>query len=373
MSRYGFDEVVLLTGFPYFEARRTLTELLAGPGRAYVHVLVRAKAREDAEAALGALAGDARARVNLLDGDVASIDLGLSGAEWKGLAAEVDRIHHVASMSYLGVERKRAEQVNVGGAMEVLELAAATPQLKCLVHHSSAFVAGDRAGVVRECDLDAGQRFRNVVEETMARAEKLMRRAMDRLPIAVLRPSVIIGDSSTGEVDRLDGPYLLILLILTSPPDLPLPLPARGEVPLQLVPIDYVARAACTIGRDSRAIGRTFHLVDPAPLTARRVSECVAGSGARRMPKGSAPLDIAMALLRTPGLEAFVASPRTFLEALVRPVTFDATNARELLADSDVRCPPFESYVDRVVEHVQRRLEEQRDRRSVAEIDDPLG
>src|SRR6201999_2261702 len=139
---------------------------------------------------------------------------------------------------------------------------------KCLVHHSTAHVSGDRTGVVVEDDLQKGQRFRNVVEETKARAEKKMRAPMNRLPIAVVRPSIVVGDSQTGEIDRFDGPYLLILLIVTSPAEIALPLPSRGDAPLNLVPADYVARAARAIGLDSRAPGRTFHIVDPAPLTA---------------------------------------------------------------------------------------------------------
>src|SRR5207247_1662710 len=130
---------------------------------------------------------------------------------------------------------------------------------------------GDRTGVGLEEELKRGQSFRNVVEETKARAEKLIRAAMTELPIAVVRPTILIGNSNTGEVDRFDGPYLLILLIVTSPPDFALPLLGRGEAPLNLVPIDFVVRAACAIGKDPRAAGRTFHLVDPNPQTARRV------------------------------------------------------------------------------------------------------
>ena len=166
---------------------------------------------------------------------------------------------------------------------------------------STAHVCGDRRGVVTEDELQAGQAFRSVVEETKARGEKLVRGAMDRLPIAVMRPATIVGDSITGEVDRFDGPYLLVLLVVTSPPDLALPLPGRGDELLNLVPIDWVARAAVALGRDARSHGRTFHLVDPRPLAARRVFELVARAGGRRGPRGSIPANLAKALLRAPG------------------------------------------------------------------------
>jgi len=199
-----------------------------------------------------------------------------------------------------------------------------------------------------------------------------MRAAMPRVPIAVVRPSIIIGDSRTGEVDRFDGPYLLVLLIVTSPPDFALPLLGTGDAPLNLVPIDFVARAAWTIGRDPRAVGKTFHLVDPAPLSMRRVFEVVARAGGRRMPRGSIPANLAKALLRTPGLERFAKSPRAFLDTLVTSVSYDARNAEQILAGAGVACPPFESYADKIVEYVQLRVRERRAKKAALEIDDPL-
>ena len=375
MTRAGYDEVVLLTGYPSFVARAMLAELVGSGKKTLVHAVVRSKFAAEARALLDELPLEQRNRVNLIDGDAASLDLGLSGAEFHQLVGEIDLIHHCAQATFLGVDRPTAEHVNVGGAREILEMASACADLKCLVFHSTAHVSGDRTGIVTEDDLKRGQGFRNVVEETKARAEKLVRAAMPRIPIAVVRPSNVIGDSVTGEVDRFDGPYLLILLIVTSPPDFALPLLGTGDAPLNLVPIDYVARASWAIGRDPRAIGRTFHLVDPAPLSTRRVFEVVARAGGRRMPRGSIPANIAKALLRTPGLERFAPSstaPRAFLETLVTPVSYDARNAVELLAGTDIDCPPFESYVDKVVEYVQLRVRERRAKKAAIEIDDPL-
>lgn len=371
MARAGYDEVILLTGFPSFPARKMCEELLRGEGRVLVHAVVHPKFEADAREALDELPLEQRARVNLLEGDAAAMDLGLSGAEFKAVTAEVDRIHHMAQVSYLGADRRLAEQVNIGGAREVIELARECGSLRSLVFHSTAQVSGTRTGLVLEHDLEKGQEFRNAVEETLARAEKMMRAEMKRLPICVVRPTIVVGDSKTGEVDRFDGPYFLILLIVTSPPELPLPLPGRGDTLLHLVPIDYVVRAAHLIGRDPRAIGRTFHVGDPAPLTARRVFELVAAAGGRRVPRGFIPANLTKALLRTPGLDRLAKSPRAFLDALATPVSYSFANTTELLADTDVRCPPFESYVDDLVEYVQHRLRERR-ARAAPEIEDPL-
>jgi nucleoside-diphosphate-sugar epimerase len=184
---------------------------------------------------------------------------------------------------------------------------------------------------------------------------------------------MVVGDSQTGEIDRFDGPYMIILLIVTSPAEIALPLPGRGDVPLNLVPADHVARAARAIGLDPRSPGRTFHIVDPAPLTARRVFELVALAGGRRMPRGFIPANLTKALLRTPGLERFAKSPRAFLDALATPVTWASPNADEILAHANLRCPPLEGYVDKLVEYVRNRLRERKEKRAAAEIDDPLG
>jgi thioester reductase-like protein len=370
-------DVVLLTGLPSLVARAVCFEIVRSDPTARVEAVVRSKFVEDARAALDELPADQRRRVHIVEGDAAAIDLGLAGAEFKALAREVTRIHHCAQVTYLGVDRKTAEHVNVGGTQEALEFAASCEHLECMVLHSTAHVSGDRRGVVLEDDLKAGQSFRNVVEETKARAEKVVRAAMDRVPIAVVRPATIVGDSQTGEVDRFDGPYLLILLVVTSPPDIALPLPGRGDEPLHLVPIDWVARASVAIGRDPRARGRTFHLVDPEPLPARKVFELVARAGGRRGPRGSIPANLAKALLRAPGLDRIAKSPRAFLETLTTPVSYDARNTDELLPALGVpTCPPLESYVEKLVEYVQERVRQRRATKKAdleIEVDDPLG
>lgn len=362
--RAGYDEVVLLTGFPSFAARKMCDELLRE--RTFIHAIVTEAQREEAQIALDGFTLSERSRLHLLEGDPSAIDLGLSGAEWKTLAAEVDRIHHIPDVAPPGNDAKVVERAVVRATREVVELATACKGLRCLVFHSTALVSGDRTGNVLEEELEKGQSFRNPVEGAFVRAEKIVRAAMKTIPACVLRPTIILGDSRTGEVDRRTGPYFLILLIVTSPPDFPLPLPGKPETPLHLVPIDYVVRAARAVGRDPRAPGRTFHIGDPSPLGAKRVFELVAQAGGRR--SRFIPANVTKALLRTPGIDRFARSPRAFIDALATPVSYSFASTSELLADTDVRCPPLESYVERLVEHVQSRLREKRE----AEVNDPL-
>ena len=258
--------------------------------------------------------------------------------------------------------RKLAEFVNVGATREVLEFGRLCERLQCLVVHSSAQVSGNRTGLVLEEELAARQSFRSPVEETLARAERLARAAMSEMPIAIVRPTQIVGDSRTGEVDRFDGPYLLILLILSAPQDFPMLLPAKGDAPMNLVPIDYVVRAAHRIGKSPLSAGKTFHLADPKPLTVRQVFQLVAQTGGRRLPGGFIPSRLTKALLSTPGLNMVAKSPRAFVDTITTPVRYDTSNADDVLAGIEVHCPPFESYVDALVSVVKQRVQERREK-----------
>lgn len=304
-----------------------------------------------------------RGRLRLLEGDTASLDLGLSGSEFMMLAREVRTIHHCAAVTWLGVRRAEAERCNVAGAREVLELAEAAPDLERLVHWSSALVSGKRKGRVMEQELRP-RGFRNVVEETRMRAERIIRDGVD-VPTTILRPSIVVGDSESGEVDRLDGPYLLVLLMLGSPADLRMPMPGRGDAPLNLVPIDYVLRAGMAIVESPDSIGRTYHIVDPEPLTARRVYELIARAAQRPVPRGFVPTAFATTLMKTPGLERFANMPRSFLEQLATEVVWDDRNARPILESAGLRCPPFESYVDAMVKFTEKHQAE----RALSSID----
>jgi thioester reductase-like protein len=363
--------VTMVTGFPTsFLAVRMVRKILREEPSTSLRCVVQEKFLARAEELIEELAPAEVARVELLQGDVAAMDLGLSGAEFVALSREVDVIHHCASATYLGVDRDVAERLNVEGVREVLELAREATHLERLVHWSSALVSGARRGVVLEEELEK-KGFRNVVEETRYRGERLVRAAMDKVPATILRPAILVGDSQTGEIDRFEGPYLLVMLMLNAPVDLRVPLPGRGDVPLNLVPIDYVVDAGWEIARDPRAIGRTFHLVDPEPATAREVFERIARSAGRPSPRGSLPTNLATALLRTPGLERFAHVPRAFLEQLATEVVYDDRGTREILGEGGVRCPRFDTYVDVMVDFVRTQQTERRARRG-DEADDPL-
>jgi dephospho-CoA kinase len=343
-------EVALVTGFPAFTAKRMIAKLLAAEPTTKLYVLARDKFAADAEQLLGTLRAGSRAEV--LTGDVCDMDLGLSSAEYRALSKDLTWIHHLAGIYFMGVDDDTARRVNVGGTRTVLELARDATRLERLVHWSTAMVSGNRRGTVYEEDLDTGQRFHNGYERTKYDAELLMRAAMRQLPITVLRPSVIVGDSKTGEIDKLDGPYYLMVLIATNASRMRLPILGRGDAPLHLVPIDYVIDAAWHVARSQGAAGKTFHLVDPDPLSARAVFDGVAEHANTEKPRGHIPRPLARAVLRTPGLSRLGRGPLAFMDMLEHTVHYDSTNTAQALAGTTLRCPPLSEYLPQLVRYV---------------------
>jgi thioester reductase-like protein len=347
------DERVLVTGYPAFTAVRMIRRLLAADDTTRVIVLARDKFAAEARELLDSLPDDQSARAEIVRGDVCNMDLGLSGSEYRRLTEELTTIHHLAGIYYMGVDKATAHKVNVEGTRGVIDLAGDSVRLRRLCHWSTAAVSGKRRGVIMEDDLDAGQSFHNFYEETKFQAELLARAAQRHLPVTVFRPSIIVGDSQTGEIDKFDGPYYLMVLMVTNSLQVHLPLPGRGVAPMHLVPIDFVIDAGYRLGIDARAAGRTFHLTDPNPLPARRLYELVAERSSTKPPRGVIPRGLARALLKTPGLEKLARAPLAFLESFDQQVYYNSMNAAELLNEAEIFCPPLPSYLDALVHYVR--------------------
>jgi thioester reductase-like protein len=360
--------VHFVTGYPGFIGRRLVHRLAARLGEdARLVLLVQPK---DARAAAGALA-DAGVEAELLEGDVQQMHLGLSGEEFKALARGVTDVWHLAARtSEAGGTDLRA--VNVEGTRNVLDLAAAAPLLRRLNHFSTAFVSGDRAGVILEDELAAGQRFHDRYEETKFQAELLVRRAQADLPATIYRPSIVVGDSRTGEIDRFEGPYALAILLVASPLAVPLPLPADAVAPLNVVPVDFVVEASLAIAESPAAAGRTVHVVDPAPLSARRVYEMIAARAGKRLPPVSVPARLFEALLALPLVERLARGHRPQSAYVNQLAIYNCRNLLELLDGTGIHCPPITSYLDRLIEFVRATFARRRGQEQEVEADDPL-
>jgi thioester reductase-like protein len=354
----GGPASVLFTGSAGLVAQRMVATILGTDASALVTLLCAEREGEAAQAFVDTLPAGERGRVRVVLGAAHAMDLGMSGSDFREVVESVTTIHHMPGMQDMRSSTDTLRRLCVDGTRRVLELAEACPRLTRLCHWSSVHVAGKRKGVVLEEDLDEGQSFSNAFEEMQHAGEKLARGAQQRLPVTVLRPSIIVGDSHTGAIDRFDGPYYLMVLIVRNTTPVALPLPGRGSAPLHVVPIDFVIDAAHALSQDERAVGKTFHLVDPNPLPARRVYELVAEHAQTVSPRGFIPQGITRTILRAPGIERLSRAPRAFMESFDQEVFFNSRHAMALLSEHGISCPPFDSYVHNLLRFLRDALDE---------------
>lgn len=352
-------ETIFLTGFPRNElARLVLSGLLQRDHDSEVVCLVPERFKQLAGEWLSALPAAKRARVSTLEGDISALDLGLSGAEFNELAGRVQTIHHCAAVTYTGATQAQAEIVNVGGTYEIVELARSSRKLTRLVHWSTAAASGDRDGVVYEDELI--EPSSSPLIHTRYRAERLLHKVRGELPITVIRPAMLVGDSHTGQLARVEGAHLLILGLLNAPRDVPVPRIARRDADLQVVPVDYAVEAGLLLAHSPGAVGRTFQVIDAAPSSLNDALTLIADLLGKPAPRGALPGVLAQALVKLPVVGRLVHAERALIDELVRDVRYDDANARPILARSGLSCPAFSSYVGKLVAHVERERKVER-------------
>jgi len=250
--------VRLVTGGTGFIGRHLLRQLARRDGMTYV--LVRAASRERLEARIDSVGG--RGRLQPLAGDITQPSLGLREEELAPLKGA--DVYHLAAVYDLDAPEADNQRANVDGTRNVVDVAQ---RLGARVHHvSSIAVAGARwKGKFTEEMFDEGQVLDHPYYRTKFDAEKLVRNS--GLRFRVYRPGLVIGSSETGEADRIDGPYYAFKLIQRLRHAIPewVPLIGLEGGELNVVPVDFVARALDAIGHREGLDGMTFHLTDPAP------------------------------------------------------------------------------------------------------------
>jgi thioester reductase-like protein len=340
--------VIFFTGFPGFIGKRLVRDLLARDPDARVAALVEARFSAQARAAADEIAGD---RIEILEGDIAERHLGLTAEAYDRLAAEVTSAYHLAAVYNLAVPLEVAQRVNVDGTGNVLELCARCEHLRRLNYVSTAYVAGDRTGVVYEHELALGQGFKNHYESAKFQAELWVRDAMDQVPTTIYRPAIVVGDSKTGETQKFDGPYYFLRTISRSVQQgLAIPQFGRAGAPFNCVPVDFVIDAMAVAADDPQAEGMTLHLVDPDPLTAAEVARMFSREYAGKEPSMRVPSRLVEQALRLkPIRDLYGGAPYEGIRYLNHPVRFDTRRATDLLARHGLHCPRLEDYVAAIV------------------------
>src|SRR5688572_1048012 len=345
-------ETLFITGFPGFIADRLLERLARKDCRFILLVQPSFAARARAEVArIAQLNGKPVDDFQLVEGDISQPGLGLT-AENASLAREqTTHAFHLAAVYDLAVERELALRVNVGGTRNVLEFARSMPHLRHFHHVSTCYVAGKREGVILETELRHDAGYRNFYEESKYLSEVEVDSFKNELPITIHRPAVVCGDSRTGETAKYDGVYYLIHYLLSWPTVLSLINIGNHKVSLNLVPVDFVVDAMAALAFEERAIGKTLQLADPSPLTTNQlfneIAQAINGSHSRI----TAPARWVRFFLMLPPSPKITGLPHHAVPYFFVKQLYDTTQAQQLLAAHQIRCPPFESYVNRIIEY----------------------
>ena len=256
-----YRETIFLTGFPGFIAGR-LVERLARPETQFF-LLVQPQFVEKAMDEIEEIAETTNAPLEsfvIVEGDITQPNLGISNADLETIQFETTDVFHLAAAYDLGVSKDVAFSVNLEGTKNVNDLVRSIRNLRRYNYVSTCYISGQRGGDILETDLEHNAGFRNNYEETKFLAETEVEKLKVTLPVTIFRPSVVVGDSETGETAKYDGIYYLIHYLRKAPVLLRIMNVGNNAVRLNLVPVDFVVDAIAALARDRDAVGKTIAL-----------------------------------------------------------------------------------------------------------------
>jgi len=259
---------IFLTGVTGVLGRELVSELLLKT-EAKIYLLIRGRknlshvdrARKIlASKGLDKLVGT---RVQVMEGDITLPLFGLSPDDHVSLARDVTHFFHVAALTALNGSERDCNQVNLGGTREALKIAALLREKGCLerfYYYSTAFVAGSlQTYCSLEDELPREPSFANFYESSKYASENEVRAALaGGLPATIFRPSIVVGDSKTGEVSEFNVIYPFMKLFAHG---ILKRLPTRLDNSFNIVPIDFVTNASVHIAFLPESVGKTYHLV----------------------------------------------------------------------------------------------------------------
>ena len=254
-----------VTGATGFIGKRLVKKLLERKG-SVVHFLIRQESSGKVDALRefwGLKDAKAAARAVPVFGDLTSKKLGLAADAIKSLKGQVDHFYHLAAVYDLGADEESQISVNIEGTRNTIELAKALDAAH--FHHvSSIAAAGLYEGVFREDMFDEAENYEHPYFMTKHESEKIVRTEC-KIPWSVYRPAMVVGDSQTGEMDKIDGPYYFFKLIQRMRQILPPWMPTIGLEGgrINIVPVDFVVDALDAISHKQGIAKKCYHLVDP--------------------------------------------------------------------------------------------------------------
>jgi NAD(P)-dependent dehydrogenase (short-subunit alcohol dehydrogenase family) len=359
-----------VTGATGFIGKRLVKRLLERRG-SVVHFLVRPGSDGKLEA-LYDYWGVSKARAIPVHGDLTEKKLGVSAADLKLLKGKIDHVHHLAAVYDLKADEDSQVRVNIDGTRNTVEFAKAI-DAGHFHHVSSIAAAGLYEGVFREDMFDEAEGLDHPYFMTKHESEKVVRKEC-KVPWTVYRPAMVVGDSKTGEMDKIDGPYYFFKFIQRMRQFLPPWMPTIGLEGgrVNIVPVDFVVAAIDHISHKVNAGGGCYHLVDPtgyrvgdvldifckaahAPKMSLFVNAALLGFIPNSVKKGLLALApvrrIRNAVMKDLGL------PEDMLTFVNYPTRFDRRETDAALKGSGIECPNLHDYAWAIWDYWERHLD----------------
>jgi NAD(P)-dependent dehydrogenase (short-subunit alcohol dehydrogenase family) len=305
-------------------------------------------------------------------GDLGKPNLGISADEMKKLTGKIRHVFHLAAIYDLSATPEDQQKANVDGTRNAVEFAESV-RAGCFHHVSSIAAAGLYDGVFREDMFDEAEDLDHPYFRTKHDSEGIVRRECSR-PFRIYRPGFVVGDSKTGFIDKIDGPYYFFKVIQKLRNALPPWMPTIGIEGgrINIVPVDFVADALDYLAHKKGLDGKCFHLTDPAPHRIGEVLNIFAKAAhAPQMTMrlnarmfGFIPAPILYGLGSLSPVKRMIRAvltdlgiPKDVFQFINWPTRYDNREAMKALKGSGISVPHVETYAAKLWDYWERNLD----------------
>lgn len=352
---------LFITGFPGFLASSLLQQLYKDHQTEIEHVylLVLLSEEKAAYAKIQHIAKESNIpleKCSIIVGDITQVNIGLNPDVQATLANEVTHVFHLAAIYDLAVPQHLAERVNIHGTTMMNKWVQTLPKIERYVYFSTAYVSGNREGVIYEHELDMRQSFRNHYEHTKYVAELLVDELKSTVPTTIIRPGIVKGHSETGETIKFDGLYFMLNMYdkLRYLPFIPY-VEHDGVSPEgNFVPNDYVLKATSYLSMNEVGEGKTYHLTDPNPYTMRELQEMLAYHYLGRSLKGVLPVSLIRSMLHIAPIRKWLHVETEVMDYFTVHSSYDTSQTTEDLQGTGIDCVDLADTLPSMIEFYRK-------------------
>ncbi len=351
-------QTYFITGFPGFLAEQLLTQLYKDYPKEidHVYLLTLPSTKALAFSQLNNFTEKNDLDIenfSLIEGDITLPDLGLQQTSLSSMN-NITHVFHLAAVYDLAVPKEIAYKVNVDGTKHINKFVQTLSHLNRYIYFSTAYVAGKREGIIYETDLVHNEPFKNYYEETKYYAEISVEALKDKVPLTIIRPSVVKGNSVTGKTIKFDGLYFFLNFFDKLKFSPIIPMIDNSQVEGNFVPSDYVIEATSFLAINEIGINKTYHLADPNPYTMSELYTMLMAEYLNREPKLRVPSSLTKKILSFSSLRKWIGVEKEAIDYFIYDTSYDTTIAEQDLLLGNIKCPDLKDTLPSMIEFYRK-------------------